>query len=175
MESDETASKGASHMMTRCSSYSGDYRLGSRLWLTILGFSALATKISNNSPLLCHNNSRTVEQACRKTDTEAVLPTFVYTFTFWFKSDGSDGHCTWECALLLCPRVTQWKRSIETRLFLTFETVNPLKTYVKVGITLRQSLRHGIKPLETHYQRFFQLKPCDSSSYVASSLARDGT
>jgi hypothetical protein len=49
---------------------------------------------------------------------------------------------------------------------------------VKVKVTLRlavyrQSVRLGVKPLETHDQIFFfQLNSCDNSPYVASSLTR---
>jgi hypothetical protein len=54
-----------------------------------------------------------------------------------------------------------------------------LKVKVKVKVTLRlavyrQSVCLGVKPLETHDQRFFflQLNPCDISPYVTSSLMR---
>jgi hypothetical protein len=50
---------------------------------------------------------------------------------------------------------------------------------VKVKVTLRlaayrQTVRLGVKPLETHDQRlfFFQLNPYGHSSYVTSSLTR---
>jgi hypothetical protein len=48
---------------------------------------------------------------------------------------------------------------------------------VKVKVTLRlavyrQSVRLGVKPRETHDQRFFQLIPCSNSRYVTSSLTR---
>jgi hypothetical protein len=49
---------------------------------------------------------------------------------------------------------------------------------VKVRVTLRlavyrQSVRLGVKPLETHDQTFFfQLNSCGNSSYVTSSLTR---
>jgi hypothetical protein len=49
--------------------------------------------------------------------------------------------------------------------------------FIKVKFTLllavsRQSVRLGIKPLETHDQRFFQLNPCCNSAYVTTSLTR---
>jgi hypothetical protein len=48
---------------------------------------------------------------------------------------------------------------------------------VRVRITLRlavyrQSVRLGAKPLETHDQYFFQLKPCSHSPYVTFSVTR---
>jgi hypothetical protein len=51
-------------------------------------------------------------------------------------------------------------------------------TYTKVKVTLRlavyhRSVRLGVKPLETHYQRFyFQLNTCGNSTYVTSSVTR---
>jgi hypothetical protein len=47
----------------------------------------------------------------------------------------------------------------------------------KVTVTLqlavyRQSVRLGVKVLETHYQRFFRLNPCGNSPYVIFSLTR---
>jgi hypothetical protein len=53
-----------------------------------------------------------------------------------------------------------------------------LKVKVRVRVTLRlavyrQSVRLGVKPLETHDQTFFfQLDPCGDSPYVTSSLSR---
>jgi hypothetical protein len=52
------------------------------------------------------------------------------------------------------------------------------KVKVKVRVALRlavyrQSVRLGVKPLETHDQTFFlQLNSCGNSPYVASSLTR---
>jgi hypothetical protein len=48
---------------------------------------------------------------------------------------------------------------------------------VEVRVTLRlavyrQSVRLGIKTLENHDQRFFQLNPCGNSPYVTPSLTR---
>jgi hypothetical protein len=46
---------------------------------------------------------------------------------------------------------------------------------VKVTFRLavyRQSVRLGVKPLETHDQRFFQLNSCGNSPYVTSLLTR---
>jgi hypothetical protein len=48
---------------------------------------------------------------------------------------------------------------------------------VKVKVTLRlevyhQSVRLGVKPLESHDQTFFQLNLCGNSPYVTSSLTK---
>jgi hypothetical protein len=48
---------------------------------------------------------------------------------------------------------------------------------IQVRFTLRlavyrQSFRHGVKPLETHDQRFFQMHPCGNNPYVISCLTR---
>jgi hypothetical protein len=48
---------------------------------------------------------------------------------------------------------------------------------VKVKVTLwlavySQPVRLGVRPLETHDQRFFQLNSCGNSPYVTSSLTR---
>jgi hypothetical protein len=50
-------------------------------------------------------------------------------------------------------------------------------TQVNVNVTLRlavyrQSIRLGVKLLETHDQRFFQLNSCGNSPYLTPSLAR---
>jgi hypothetical protein len=52
-------------------------------------------------------------------------------------------------------------------------------TNSKVKVTLqlavyRQSVRLGVKPLETHDQTFFQLNSCGNSPYVTSSPREDG-
>jgi hypothetical protein len=52
-----------------------------------------------------------------------------------------------------------------------------VKVKVKVKVTLRlavyrQSVRLGVKPLETHDQTFFLLSSCGNSPYVTSSLTR---
>jgi hypothetical protein len=56
-------------------------------------------------------------------------------------------------------------------------TVYILHVKVKVKVILRltvysQSVRLGVKPLETHDQTFFQLDSCGNSPYVTSSLTR---
>jgi hypothetical protein len=64
-------------------------------------------------------------------------------------------------------------------LSLGFEILQPTLSKIKVRATLRlavyrQSVRIGVKPLETHDQRpfSFQLSPCGNSAYVISSLRR---
>jgi hypothetical protein len=52
-----------------------------------------------------------------------------------------------------------------------------VKVKVNVKVTLRlavyrQSVRPGVRPLETHDQRFFQLNSYGNSPYVTSSLTR---
>jgi hypothetical protein len=64
----------------------------------------------------------------------------------------------------------------------TVEVFDPSYTWVsrptvKVKVTLRlavyrQLVRHGVKPLETHDQRFFQLNPCGNRPYATYSLTR---
>jgi hypothetical protein len=55
-------------------------------------------------------------------------------------------------------------------------TENQLKFKVRVTLRLTvysQSVRLGVKPLQTHDQRFFlQQNCCDNSLYVISSLTR---
>jgi hypothetical protein len=58
-----------------------------------------------------------------------------------------------------------------------FEHASSLQVEVKVEVTLRlaiyhQSVRLGVKPLETHDHRFFQLNSHGKSPYVTSSLTR---
>jgi hypothetical protein len=64
---------------------------------------------------------------------------------------------------------------------LTTETLNwlnqQLKLRVRVKVTLRlavyrQSVRLGVKSLETHDQRFFQESSCSHSPYVTPSLTK---
>jgi hypothetical protein len=64
-----------------------------------------------------------------------------------------------------------------TYLMLQRHLSRDLWVWVKVRVTLRlavyrQSVHLGVKLLETHDQRFFQLNPCSHSPYVISSLTR---
>jgi hypothetical protein len=80
----------------------------------------------------------------------------------------------WACAL------DTWYSLLYTVILSRFTIWSNYKI-VKVTVTLRlavygQSVRLGVKPLETHYQRFFfffwQLNPCCHSPNVTSFLTR---
>jgi hypothetical protein len=95
---------------------------------------------------------------------------------FWTGFIGTSSQLQSIIALLL---IYPLHKSLGHVAFSSSYSVGLLLFKVKVKVTLRpavyrQSVYLGVKPLETHDQRFYflQLSPCANSPYVTSSLTR---